>query len=340
MRNLDPEEDETLSLKSSQDFLKAMRFLDDFDLDENIDTQPMEVFDESDRYFEDAFIEEMKKHTVLYDIRDPDNKKTKLRQEKWEKISVKFGETEKKLQLKWKNLKRKYILMRYPTSSRNSITQKRKIRYSPAFVEKMKFLDKYLEHSQLFDAIDNVQDYQSQMKKMKFETTENVSTVSIHKFEIDRKSGNVFEVSQQEDDEDEEIYEIEEIEQPESIEESSQITEQYPRENFEEITEHMDEQPVTEEDFESEIYEQHFTEVPQEAQQTHPAEETEPEIELDQQLSEDTQEHAAVSEISIDRRCENEIFCLSLVDTINRLSYPKQLVVKAKIWQLLAESQL
>ena len=46
--------------------------------------------------------------------------------------------------LKWKNLRRKYIMMRYPQSSKNSITGKRKIRYCQEFVDRLSFLDTYL----------------------------------------------------------------------------------------------------------------------------------------------------------------------------------------------------
>lgn len=49
--------------------------------------------------------------------------------------------------LKWKNLRRKYILMAYPNSSKNSITGKRKIRYNQEFVDRLSFLDKYLNES-------------------------------------------------------------------------------------------------------------------------------------------------------------------------------------------------
>lgn len=38
-------------------------------------------------------------------------------------------------------------MMRYPQSSKNSITGKRKIRYNQEFIERLSFLDKYLNQS-------------------------------------------------------------------------------------------------------------------------------------------------------------------------------------------------
>lgn len=242
-----------------------------------------------------------------------------MRHAVWEKLSEKFGDNERKLQLKWKNLKRKYILMRYPQSSKNSITQKRKIRYSPKFVDKMKFLDKYLEYSQRYSPVDNSDVYEICLKKMKMEIPEEPHEV-IESSDTTNLSAMVEETS-------EIVYEDSDmVHDPENGQFTLTVEEEQ-EENYEEI------------DLEENLVGEMITKYPNESAEDQ-TETAEDQIESAEDVDEElmtSEEPESQNEVTMDRRCENEIFCLSLVDSINRFSYQKQLLIKAKIWQLLAE---
>lgn len=77
---------------------------------------------------------------------------------------------DKKLMLKWKNLRRKYVLMRYPLSSKNAFTGKRKIRYNQEFIDRLSFLDNYLNASII--AKDDIDDAVMQEIHIKEEMTD------------------------------------------------------------------------------------------------------------------------------------------------------------------------
>ncbi|GAB6029890.1 hypothetical protein CHUAL_005591 [Chamberlinius hualienensis] len=55
------------------------------------------------------FVSEVRNHSCLYNLSDPGYKDTKLKEIKWTAIGTKFGFTGRVAQLKWKNVRDRYV---------------------------------------------------------------------------------------------------------------------------------------------------------------------------------------------------------------------------------------
>lgn len=82
LKNLDPNKDGEI-LKRNGEFIEMMDNLETMKMYERDQDLSIEDFVENDsnedNRFEDIFIEEVKKHPVLFDLHDPDYKKTKVK---------------------------------------------------------------------------------------------------------------------------------------------------------------------------------------------------------------------------------------------------------------------
>ncbi len=321
IRNLDPNLHEP-TIKKNAEFLKAMCFLDDFDLDEPIGQTPTKeptslVLDDDDPHYEDTFIAEVKKYPMLYDTNDPDNKKTKLRQQIWEEIGTKFGINEKRLQLKWKNLKRKYILMRYPQSSKNAVTQKRKIKYSQKFVDKLSFLDTFLEHAKMYQPVDSSEVYENEIKRIKMDHN---SSLDQDPFE-GRKSTSPSPKRKL-------------VVRKEKI---GHIVKLLPKISMSVSDNKQMKLEITDDD---EEYEEYIEDVDYLAEDQHNETDSQEAYEKPAKNPIDLKVSSVVDgeDSNDNRRSDNEHFCLSLVEPLSNLPFNKQVILKTKIWNLLAES--
>lgn len=271
----------------------------------------------------------------------------------WLNIAQKFGEDDKKLLLKWKNLKRKYILMRYPQSSKNHITQKRRVRYSQKFIDKMSFLDPYLEYSSLFEPVTDNSYYESEAKRMKMDTnlytqphqitskstsTPNITTVTVTRKIVPKKprksvplkietlhqhyqSG----IQQQNVEIDDDVIEIPSIEIDDDTEEGVTVED----ENILDSSTH----------FQDDEFLQHEQQSYNESTNTDHNIVNYNHESISQRGGGDMREAGSI-ESECDRRIQyshNELFCLSLVESLNALSQRKQNQVKEMFWRIINE---
>lgn len=260
-----------------------------------------------------------------FNVHDPDYKKTKLKNSIWESIGKKFVEEEKKLLLKWKNLKRKYILMRYPQSSKNHITQKRRVKYSQKFIDKMSFLDRFLEYSTLYEPVTDNSYYENEAKRIKLvhniynhQDTKPAPTPKKIVPKKPRKSGTPLKIEtlHSGQDSEDDVIEIPSIEINDDEEEVVQ------NHSFHGEIDYLNQDQAYDES-DGQMEQQSIVNCHSSMREMRDI------------------RHDVASVESDDRRAQysnNEYFCLSLVESLNGLSQRKQNYVKEKFWRVINEA--